>query len=187
MRSNNIEELFHCIGFYPVEISAERCVDETPLVTARGYFKAQKAKNLIPNPSRILKSGNRTIVFWNDGTKTIVKRAEDEQDNDYAAFTAALGIRLYGSNSALKRIAERTETQKPKKKETQSKNNGKEYGKWLFDTMMNVAGMKWTCPNCKREYPYEPSEKGIIARCQNCGAYAEIKTGSTQKEDDSNG
>lgn len=114
MRSNNIEELFQSIGFYPVEISAERCVDETPLVAVRGHFKAQKAKKSIPNPSRILKSGNRTIVFWNDGTKTIVKRAEDEQDNDYAAFTAALGIKLYGSNSALKRIVERTETQKQK-------------------------------------------------------------------------
>lgn len=62
-------------------------------------------------PVRILKSGNRTIVFWGDGEKTIVKRSEDESDSPYAAFTAALGIRVYGSNSALKRIVERTETQ----------------------------------------------------------------------------
>ena len=55
-------------------------------------------------PNRILKSGNRTIVFWSDGTKTIVKRAEDEPDNDYAAFTAALGIKIFGSNSALRRM-----------------------------------------------------------------------------------
>lgn len=71
-------------------------------------------------PFRILKSGNRTIVFWADGTKTIVKRAEDEEDNDYAAFTAALGIKLYGSNSALKRIVERTETQKPKEQKRET-------------------------------------------------------------------
>lgn len=58
-------------------------------------------------PSRILKSGNRTIVFWSDGTKTIVKRAEDEPDNDYAAFTAALGIKIFGSNSALRRMIKR--------------------------------------------------------------------------------
>ena len=67
-------------------------------------------------PKRILKSGNATIVFWKDGTKTIVKRSPDEPESDYAAFTAALGIKLFGSNSALKRIVERTETQKPKKK-----------------------------------------------------------------------
>lgn len=67
-------------------------------------------------PSRILKSGNRTIVFWADGTKTIVKRADDETESDYAAFTAALGIKLFGTNSALKRIVERTEAQKRKKR-----------------------------------------------------------------------
>lgn len=65
-----------------------------------------------PRPVRILKSGNRTIVFWDDGDKTVVKRALDEQESDYAAFTAALGIKCYGSNSALKRIVDRTEIQK---------------------------------------------------------------------------
>ena len=69
----------------------------------------------VPGVERILKSGNRTIVFWKDGTKTIVKRAEDEADNDYAAFTAALGIKLYGSNSALKRVVSKVHVQKPKK------------------------------------------------------------------------
>lgn len=73
-------------------------------------------------PERVLRSGNRMIVFWEDGTKTIVKRAEDEVDSDYAAFTAALGIKLFGSNSALKRII--TEAQKPKKKGVSK--NGKE-------------------------------------------------------------
>ena len=43
----------------------------------------QSDKDRFFTPSRILKSGNRTIVFWSDGTKTVVKRAEDEPDNDY--------------------------------------------------------------------------------------------------------
>lgn len=67
-------------------------------------------------PERILKSGDCMIVFWQDGTKTVVKRSADEQDNDYAAFTAAVCIKLYGSNSALKRIVRSAEVQKPKKK-----------------------------------------------------------------------
>lgn len=50
---------------------------------------------------RILKSGNRTIVFWGDGSKTVVKRAEDEEDNLYNAFCAALAKRVYKSNSKL--------------------------------------------------------------------------------------
>lgn len=66
---------------------------------------------------RILKSGNRTIVFWKDGSKTIVKRSADTPDDDYSAFTAALAVKTYGSNSALKRmIRKKTEYQKKKEK-----------------------------------------------------------------------
>ena len=66
-------------------------------------------------PDRILKSGNYTIVFWADDTKTLVKRADDEPDNEYAAFTAALAKKIYGSNNAIKKIIEKkTEVQKPK-------------------------------------------------------------------------
>lgn len=55
-------------------------------------------------PLRILRHGPATIVFWSDGTKTVVKRAPDEPDNEYTAFTAALAIRIFGSNSKLKKI-----------------------------------------------------------------------------------
>lgn len=54
-------------------------------------------------PNRILRSGPATIVFWQDGTKTVVKKAPDEEDNAYAAFTAALGKKIFGSNSKLKK------------------------------------------------------------------------------------
>jgi len=52
-------------------------------------------------PSRILRSGRAMIVFWEDGTKTVVKRMEGEKDSNYAAFTAALAKKIYGSNSAV--------------------------------------------------------------------------------------
>ena len=66
-------------------------------------------------PKRILKSGLATIVFWEDGTKTVVKRAEDEPDNEYTAFTAALAKRVFGSNNAIKKIIKtKTEVQKLK-------------------------------------------------------------------------
>ncbi len=56
------------------------------------------------DPKRILRSGPATIVFWEDGTKTVVKCAADENDNTYAAFTAALAIKIFGSNSAVKKL-----------------------------------------------------------------------------------
>lgn len=55
-------------------------------------------------PKRIMRSGPATIVFWEDGTKTIVKRAPDEPDNEYAAFTAAMAVKIFGSNSKVKKI-----------------------------------------------------------------------------------
>lgn len=64
-------------------------------------------------PMRILRHGPATIVFWCDGTKTVVKRAPDEPDNEYTAFTAALAIRIFGSNSKLKKIVKtKTEVKK---------------------------------------------------------------------------
>ena len=55
-------------------------------------------------PEKIIKSADRTIVFWKDGTKTIVKCADDEYYDIYSAFTAALAKKVYGSNSQVKKI-----------------------------------------------------------------------------------
>lgn len=64
-------------------------------------------------PNRILRSGRATIVFWADGSKTVVKRAPDEPDNEYQAFCAALAKKIFQSNSKLKKIIKtKTEVQK---------------------------------------------------------------------------
>ena len=66
---------------------------------------------------RIIRNGKATVVIWKDGEKTIVRRAEDEAESNYAAFTAAIAIRLYGNNSKLKKMLEqKTVEQKPRKK-----------------------------------------------------------------------
>lgn len=66
-------------------------------------------------PERILKSGKATVVFWKDGTKTVVKCAAETVPNDYDAFNAALAIKVFGSNNHLKKtIAALTVEQKPK-------------------------------------------------------------------------
>ena len=60
-------------------------------------------------PKRILRTKGATIVFWEDGTKTVVKPTEDEHRNDFDAFTAALAKKIYGSTSAVCRIVAKTE------------------------------------------------------------------------------
>lgn len=67
-------------------------------------------------PKRILKSGNVTVVFWVDGTKTVVKCGKDDTPDDYDAFTAALAIKIFGSNSQVKKIIKTTTEIQQKKK-----------------------------------------------------------------------
>jgi hypothetical protein len=43
------------------------------------------------------------VVVWMDGETTKVVRSENDPDDIYMAFTAALAKKLYGSNSAIKR------------------------------------------------------------------------------------
>lgn len=55
-------------------------------------------------PKKIIYNGPATIVFWNDGTKTVVKRAKKEKDNKYNAFCAALAKKIFGNNSRVNAI-----------------------------------------------------------------------------------
>lgn len=41
-------------------------------------------------PKKIIYSKNATIVFWQDGSKTIVKREKGVKDDKYSAVCAAL-------------------------------------------------------------------------------------------------
>lgn len=144
-------------------------------------------------PERIVKSGRATIVFWEDGTKTVVKRSDDEPDNEYNAYLAALGKRIYGSNSALKRlIRDYTVVQKPKNaKDTcpidkpcekstvehdldalneQAKKQYEEYLK------QNIANDMWTCPKCGQRYQWQYNAEGKYAFCPHCQLATKTET-----------
>lgn len=55
---------------------------------------------------RIIFNDPATIVFWQDGTKTVVKCQKGQTFNPYFGFCAAIAKKLYGSNSMLNRIVE---------------------------------------------------------------------------------
>lgn len=48
---------------------------------------------------KIIFSGDRTIVFWIDGKKTIVKRCETDKNDRTVALAYAIAKRLYGNNT----------------------------------------------------------------------------------------
>lgn len=55
-------------------------------------------------PVRIIYNSPATIVFWSDGTKTVVKKRKGERFNEYNAFCAALAKKVFESNSAVNKI-----------------------------------------------------------------------------------
>lgn len=62
------------------------------------------SKGCVYSPLKIIVNGPATIVFWQDGTKTVVKCAKGESWDIYNAFTAALAIKIFGTNSKIKKI-----------------------------------------------------------------------------------
>ena len=51
------------------------------------------------NINRVIFNGPATIVFWNDGTKTVVKCAEEEIYNKRTAIMWAIMKKAYGNSS----------------------------------------------------------------------------------------
>ena len=68
-------------------------------------------------PKRIIHNGNATIVFWNDNTKTVVRCAEDDTQDNYNAFCAAYCKKVFGNNSHLKRVIKDAENARPEKRD----------------------------------------------------------------------
>ena len=54
----------------------------------------------------IIYNNPATIVFWKDGTKTVVKCMEGTTFNPYYGFVCALAKKVYGSNSLINRIVD---------------------------------------------------------------------------------
>ena len=67
-------------------------------------------------PAKIIYNGVATVVFWEDGTKTVVKRAKGTKDDKYNAFCAALAKKVYGTNSRLKNCIKDAENAKRAKR-----------------------------------------------------------------------
>lgn len=82
-----------------------------------GYIPTRKPSNEeVYTPKKILRSSIVTIVFWKDGTKTIVRCPVGKKYDEYEAFTAALAIKIFGNNSHLKKVIKHTFSEQKSKK-----------------------------------------------------------------------
>lgn len=70
-------------------------------------------------PKQVLYNPPATIVFWEDGTKTIVKCEKNETFNPYFGFVSALAKKVFVTNSEVNRIVRKYN--EPKEAESKDK------------------------------------------------------------------
>ena len=59
------------------------------------------------NVSKIIFNPPATIVFWEDGTKTVVKCAAEDEFSECYGFLAALGKKVYENNNQIKKLIDK--------------------------------------------------------------------------------
>lgn len=61
-----------------------------------------------------------TTVHWDDDTSTTVRCAKGTEFDEYTAFTAALAKRLYGNNSAIRRMIHKKDSREIDRKQKEA-------------------------------------------------------------------
>lgn len=86
------------------------CMDDFDIVDEDEYEELWEGEEPpfwgIPDIHHIIFNDPATIVFWEDGTKTVVKCMEGEKFERYAGFAMACMKKMFGSTGAAKRIME---------------------------------------------------------------------------------
>lgn len=98
----------------------------------------EAAPELCVEPKTIAFRGNVTIVWWKDGTKTVVRLADGEPYSKFHAFCAAVAKKLFGSASKIQKqidehdvdkIAERKKAEKEKARQKEQEAKDRRYRK----------------------------------------------------------
>lgn len=66
----------------------------------------KEERKMSMTPKKIMRNGPATIIFWEDGTKTVVKKMPGDKDDIYAAFCAAFTKKHFGSNEKVKAVVD---------------------------------------------------------------------------------
>ena len=78
----------------------------------QAYGCRQEDRNTTMNSvdvQKVIFNPPATIVFWSDGTKTVVKRMHGEPFDMYHGFTAALAKKVYGNSTRVRKIVHKFE------------------------------------------------------------------------------
>lgn len=114
-----------------------RCVIESAMMGKVPPVKPKAEKDKIPyrympawlKVARVVYNNPATIVFWEDGEKTVVKCQKDEVFNEYAGFCAAVAKRVFENNSRVIKIVKNATREDPKPEKTNGKISAEVLGK----------------------------------------------------------
>ena len=84
-------------------------------VFVEGKWDAPTVPLTVFEPKQIIYSGNRTIVMWEDGTKTVVKCAKGQEYDEYSGFVAALAKKIFGTTNHVKKVIDSIKFVQPEK------------------------------------------------------------------------
>ena len=84
----------------------------------KGYIYRPSKENNSMVPNQIIFNPPATIVFWKDGTKTVVKCAEGEKFDPYTGFCYAFTEHFLGSISHIKKLCQKSSTGLPEASES---------------------------------------------------------------------
>lgn len=93
----------HNCSFYRIGITYCCPRNRTADIMITDEFPERCVGILRFSPKKIIHNGPATIVFWTDGSKTVVKCAAGTDPDLYNAFCAAFAKKVFGTNSRLKK------------------------------------------------------------------------------------
>lgn len=70
------------------------------------FVPYKKSIKTLPGIKKVIFNGDRTIIIWADGHKTMVKCADDENFDYYTGFCAAIVKELFGSTAKAQKFME---------------------------------------------------------------------------------
>lgn len=94
----------------------------------RDELYSELAYNL-PEIDRVIFNDPATIIYWYDGTKTVVRCGKGETFERYTGFMAAVCKKLFGSTDAAKRLMDDLDVGLVKEKVALEKKSQKEYNR----------------------------------------------------------
>ena len=80
-------------------------INDTRCETKVDYNGISRRNNMMKyGVKEIIYHDAATIVYWTDGTKTVVKCNENDEYSEYAGFVAAVAKKMYGGANAINRL-----------------------------------------------------------------------------------